>query len=125
MMFQASDYKGNNFLDLFNDNYLPTKPTYMKDGAWLKHLRHSNFWCAKVTRAITNHALIGKYCLRFFPRESFKCLCGLYPIKLRCHILHECRRYGNYWNLNRKPLKHFVAFLEFNPEVFFFYEGIT
>ena len=33
MMFQASDYKGNNFFDLLNDNYLPTKPTYMKDGA--------------------------------------------------------------------------------------------
>ena len=33
MIFQASDYKGNNFLDLLNNDYLPTKPTYMKGGA--------------------------------------------------------------------------------------------
>ena len=31
MTFQASDYKENNFLDLINDNNLPTKPTYTKD----------------------------------------------------------------------------------------------
>ena len=40
MTFQASDYKGNNFLDLIDDNNLPTKPTYMKGGAWLKHFGH-------------------------------------------------------------------------------------
>lgn len=29
MIFQSSDYKGNNFLDLLDDNYLPIKPTYI------------------------------------------------------------------------------------------------
>ena len=42
MTFQASDYKENNFLDLINDNNLPTKPTYIKDSTWLKHFGHSN-----------------------------------------------------------------------------------
>ena len=43
------------------------------------------------SRAITNHAPIGEYCLRFFPREEFKCLCRFYPIESRHHILYERR----------------------------------
>jgi len=46
MTFQALDYKGNNFLDLINDNNLPTKPTYTKDGTWLKQSGHTNTLCA-------------------------------------------------------------------------------
>ena len=30
MTFQALDYKEKNFLDLNNDNNLPTRPTYSK-----------------------------------------------------------------------------------------------
>jgi len=36
MTFQASDYKRNNFLNLLNDDYLSTKPTYTKGSAWIK-----------------------------------------------------------------------------------------
>jgi len=39
--FQALNYKGKNFLDLNDDDNLPTRPTYSKGGAWLKHIRHS------------------------------------------------------------------------------------
>jgi len=70
----------------------------MKGGAWLELLGHSNSLCI---RTITNHASIGKYHLRFFSREFFKYLYRSYPIELRCHILHKCRRYNNYWNSNR------------------------
>ena len=104
MTFQASDYKGNHFL--FDDNYLPIKPTYTKGGTWLKLIGHSNSWCARATRAITNHVPIGEYHLRFFPKENFNCLCRSYPIESRCHILHKCRRYNNYWNHNRESLNH-------------------
>ena len=31
MTFQASNYKGNNFLDLTNNNSYHTKPTYAKN----------------------------------------------------------------------------------------------
>ena len=96
MTFQMLDYKGNNFLDLFNDNHLLTIVTYMKGGTWLKHIGHSNSPYVRATRAITNHTLIDEYYLRFFLRESFKCLCGSYLIKSRYHIIHECRRYNNY-----------------------------
>ena len=90
--FQASDCNPN----LPDNNYLPIKPTYMKDGTWLKLLGHLNSLYARATRAITNHASIGKYCLRFFPKENSNCLCKTYPIKSRHHILYECRRYNNY-----------------------------
>jgi len=101
------------------------KPTYMKSSVWLKIFEHSNSLYMRATRVITNYALIDKYHLKFFPREYFEYLCGLYPIELKQHILHEYRRYNNYWNSNKNFLKYFVTFLEFNLEVFSFYEGIT
>jgi len=77
-----------------------------------------------VTRAITNHAPIGKYRLRFFPWESFNCLCRSYPIETRHHILHECRRYNKYWNLRRDMISYFILFLEFNCNAFAFASAI-
>jgi len=89
-MFQASNIKGNQFLDLLDDDNNTIEPFYVKGGSWLKIFGHSNSLCVCATRAITNHAPIGEYRLRFFLREEFKCLCGLYLIESRCHILHEC-----------------------------------
>ena len=107
MMFQASDLKGNQFLDLLDDNNNIIEPSYIKGGLWLKTFGHSNSLCVCATRAITNHAPIGEYRLRFFPRKEFKCPCGLYPIESRCHILHECGRFNGYWNPRRDSLGHF------------------
>ena len=56
---------------------------YAKGEPWLKVFGHSNSLCVYTTRAITNHTLIGEYRLRFFPREEFKYLCGIYPIKTK------------------------------------------
>jgi len=86
---------------------------------------HSNSLCARVMRVITNHALIGEYRLRFFSREDFSCLCGLYPIKTQKYILHKCRRFNEYWNPRRDSLSHFILFLEFNPNVFVSTNPIT
>ena len=44
---------------------------------------HSNSLCAKATRAIINYVPIGEYHVRFFPKEEFSYLCGLYSIKTR------------------------------------------
>jgi len=65
-MFQASNFKGNHFLDDVNNII---KPTYVKGGSWLKIIGHSNSLCVHATRAITNHAPISKYRLRFFPKK--------------------------------------------------------
>ena len=59
--FQASNYKGRQFLDLNDDDNQFIHLTYFKDRAWLKYLVLSNLLCAYITRLITNHALIGKY----------------------------------------------------------------
>ena len=111
MMFQASDLKGNQFLDLVDDDNNIIKPTYVKEESWLKVFGHSNSLCTHATRAITNHAPIGKFKLRFFPREKFKCPCDWYPIETRYYILHDCGRFNGYWNLRRDLLSHFIMFL--------------
>jgi len=125
MMFQASDLKGNQFLDLLDNDNNIIEPSYVKGGLWLKTFGHSNSLCACATRAITNHAPISEYRLRFFPRKEFKCPCGLYPIESRRHILHECGRFNGYWNLRRDSLNHFVMFLETNPSAFTFSDSLV
>jgi len=129
MTFQASDDKKRNFLDLLNNNLntieLTTiELTYLKGGSWLKYFGHSNLLCARATRSIVIHSPISEYWLKFFPREEFTCLCSEYPIKTRRHILHECKRFNNYWNLRRDTISHFTLFLEFNSGAFSFGQGI-
>jgi len=118
MIFQALDTKEKQFLDLLNSDDNIIEPLYIKGGSWLRHFDHSNSLCTRATRAIINHALIGEYRLRFFPREDFSYSCGLYPIETRRHILYECGRFNKYWNLRRDSISHFILFLEFNPSVF-------
>ena len=120
MTFQVLDSKGKHFLDLVDGDENTLEPFYIKSSSWLKYFGHSNTLCARALRAITNHTPIGEYKLRFFSREEFRCLCGLYPIETRHHILHEYKRFNGYWNLRRDSIGHFILFLELNPNVFAF-----
>jgi len=90
MMFQASDLKGWQFLDLVDHDDISIELFYSNREPWLKFIGHSNLLCMRATRAIINHAPIGEYRLHFFPKEEFKCPCRSYPIKTRWHILHKC-----------------------------------
>ena len=121
--FQVSDLKGKQFLDLLDGGNNIIEPSYIKRGSWLKSFSYSNSLCMHATRAITNHAPIGEYRLRFFPREEFKCSCGFYPIESRQHILYDCRTFNRYWNPRKDSLSHFVMFLEANPSVFAFIDN--
>ena len=125
MTFQASDGKGRNFLELFDDNLNIIKLIYSKGRSWLKYFGHSNSLYIRVTRAIVNHTSIGKYCLRFFLQEDFVCPCSIYSIETRRHILHKYKRHNNYWNLRRDTLAYFTLFLEFNSNAFSERESIT
>ena len=120
MTFQASDKKGNHFLDLLDDDLKAIEPSYSKGGPWLQAFGHSNLLCARAVRAITNHAPIGEYRLRFFPNMDFLCPCNNYPIGTRRHILYKCQRFNRYWNLRRDMLSHFIMFLTSNPNAFAF-----
>jgi len=123
MTFQASDGKRRHFLELVNNDLKDIKPSYTKGGLWLQLFGHSNMLYACAMRAITNHALIGEYQLRFFPNEEFKCLCRNYPIESRRHILYNCMRFNGYWNPRRDSLSHFVMFLIANPNAFVFIDN--
>ena len=96
IMFQASNLKGNQLLNLLDNNNNIIKLSYVKRGSWLKMFGHSNSLYVHTTRAIMNYAPINEYRLRFFPREEFKYLCGIYPIESRHHILHKYGRFNGY-----------------------------
>ena len=80
MIFQVLNLKGKHFLDLLNNNNI-IELLYIKDKLWLKYFSYINLLCVKTIKAITNHAFIGEYKLKFFFRKNFTCLCRLYPIK--------------------------------------------
>lgn len=125
MTFQASDFKGNHFLNLLDDDHLSITPTYIKSGSWLMLIDYSNSLYIRVIRVIINYTLIGEYQLRFFPKENFNCLYRNYPIQSRYHILHKCKKYNKYWNSDRELFSHFIIFLEFNSRAFSFHKDIT
>ena len=104
MIFQASNLKDNQFLNLLDDNLYYIELLYIKEGSWIKYFEHTNLLCIRATWAITNYTPIGKYCLRLFPRKSFNCPCGSYSIKTRCYILYNYRRSNKYWNQIRDML---------------------
>ena len=79
MTFQASDQKGQQFLELVDNKDNPIKPSYINSGSWLKFIGHSNSLYARATRAIINHTPISEYKLCFFLKKYFKCLYGQYP----------------------------------------------
>ena len=81
--YQLLDLKGRNFLELVDSDNITLEPTYCKGGPWFQAFGHLNLLCARATRAITNHAPIGEYRLKFFPKEDFSCPYGLYPIESR------------------------------------------
>ena len=78
MMFQVSDLKESNFLDLVNSNDNILEPIYSKCNTWLQHMLY-----ARAIRVIMNHAPIGEYWLQVFPSKEFSCPYNLYPIELR------------------------------------------
>ena len=118
--FQAVDLKGKNFLELLDNDLNPIKLLTTKDSSWLQHFSLSNLLCARASQAIVNHAPIGEYYLKFFFREDSSCLCSLYSIETRQHILHKCKRFNEYWNPRRDIIAHFILFLWFNPSAFSF-----
>jgi len=69
------------------------KDILSKDSSQLKICECSNMLTAYLARLITNHTLIGKYRLRFFPKEPYSCLYKKAEIKMRQHLLFNCNRF--------------------------------
>jgi len=51
-IFQVSDMKGKQFLDLVDGNNNPLELSYIKGGPWLQNFGHSTSLCARASRAI-------------------------------------------------------------------------
>ena len=118
--FQASDEKRSSFLNLVDNNYKDIKPSYIKGGPWMQAFKHLNSLCTWAIKAITNHAPIEEYHLRYFPNKDFSCPCSDFLIESRRHVLFDCKRHNGYWNPWRDSLCHFVLFLIVNPKAFAF-----
>ena len=88
------DYKGRQFLESLNSNLNPLKPSTKNGGLWLKQFGYFNSLCTRVIRAVVNHTPTSEYQLRFFSNKDIACLCDVYPIKTRRHII-----YTTYTNL--------------------------
>ena len=104
MTFQVSNAKDRQFLNLLDDDLHPIKPSYTKEGSWIKYFGYLNSLCMRAMKAIINHTPIREYHLYFFPNEDSSCLCRNYLIESRHYILHDCRRFNNYWNLRRDTI---------------------
>jgi len=124
MYFQASDYKGKQFLDL-EDNDKTIASTYTKGRAWLKHVGRSNSLTMRITRLITNHAPISEYRQQFFPNEPHACPCKKAPVETRHHILYECEQHKQSWNPLCSSINDIITFFHFNPRVFSFRDNIS
>ena len=65
----------------------------MTSGHWIENFGFSNLLYTWATHAITNHTLIEEYWLCFFYKEEFGYPYIEYPIKLRHHILYNCKKF--------------------------------
>ena len=95
-LFKYQIKKGRKFLDVNDNDNLPTKPTYSKGDMWLNFIGHLNTLYIRVIRTITNYTFIGEYWLRFFLKKPFTYSYREYPINSKDHILHNCRRFNKY-----------------------------
>ena len=93
MIFQASNYKGRNFLNLNDNKGENIHLICTKEGVWLKYFGLFNSLYVWIIRLITNHTLIDKYRLRFSREEPIAYLYGNYSVKTRRHILFEYQEY--------------------------------
>ena len=98
-MFQASNTKGKQFLDLLDNYFHLIELSYTKRDSWIKYFKYSNSLCTRFTRAIVNYTSIREYYFCFFSNKDFNCPYGIYLIESRCHILHDYRKFNKYWNL--------------------------
>ena len=123
MFFENSQYKGNNFLDTYDNDDHVILPMYTKGGGWLNTIDTSDSTYARATRLITNHASIGKYRARFLPNEANSCACNNNQLETRHHVLRECPLYRRY-NYVEYVLSKIVDFLQINPRAFCFLDSI-
>ncbi|KAJ2911670.1 hypothetical protein MD484_g8746, partial [Candolleomyces efflorescens] len=116
--FQDKTYCGHHFLPLIDTKGKPITPTYTKGGVWLSQVAEDPKSCARMCRAILDHAPISDYYRRFNIDKSQSCSCGA-ERQTRKHIFTWCPRLNTNAR-SPKLVKELLGFLQKNPLAFGF-----
>lgn len=120
MYFQATDWKGRQFLDLTDNEGAVIAPFYAKGGAWLKYFGRSPSLSARATLMFTGSTDSA------FSRTNLKPALATTPPSKRESISYTivpCMTKS--WRLIDTSLQSHLTFLENNPSSFFFQDNIT
>ncbi|XP_006456662.1 hypothetical protein AGABI2DRAFT_122547 [Agaricus bisporus var. bisporus H97] len=91
-----SYFKGNSWYEITNNEGNEILPSHLQGGPWfqtyqgVKAANNSPLF-ACLMQVMCNHAPIGEYRVRFFPKEPYKlCQCDLKSPEMRQHLLMVC-----------------------------------
>jgi hypothetical protein len=120
--FTTAAYRGSSFLDFNGSNDKPLSPSYADGGMWLQHLDNTRL-CARVCRAVLDHAPHGVFQMRFKIEGDLYCgYCRSGAIQSRQHLISRCSTLARPRNFEGMPLyfPHFIEYLKDNYWLFSF-----
>lgn len=121
VLFQSPADHGCSFCMLFDSADRPLAPLHLSGASWLQHTGGCHGTAARLTQAVSRHAPIGSYHVRFFVDELISCPHCHAILKTVDHIIYKCPHY-----LRASPLvaclphRWLLTFLTDNPEAFAF-----
>ena len=120
-LFQHPAYQGRSFLHLEKSGKRLAPSHLNGGGPWLQKMGKSNAHTARMVRAISGHAPIGAYRIRFNLSEEGWCSCTPRRFETRDHVLKFCPACTRSSNpALRSEFVSFLSFLEKNPRTFSF-----
>jgi hypothetical protein len=120
--FTTAAYRGRSFLDFNGSNDKPLAPSYADGGTWLQHLDNTRL-CARVCRAILDHAPHGVFRMRFHIEGNLHCgYCRSGAIQSRQHLISRCSTLACPRTFEGTPLylPQFIEYLKDNYWLFSF-----
>ncbi|EKM78177.1 hypothetical protein AGABI1DRAFT_93053 [Agaricus bisporus var. burnettii JB137-S8] len=123
-------FKGNSWYEITDKEGNEVLPSHLQGGPWFQTYQgvkaaNDSPLFARLMRVMCNHAPIGEYRVRFFPKEPYKaCQCDLKSPETRQHLLMVCslfvRRINHYDLDGITTIRGLILFLQDNPQAFSF-----
>ncbi|XP_006463082.1 hypothetical protein AGABI2DRAFT_119905 [Agaricus bisporus var. bisporus H97] len=116
-----SCFKGNSWYEITDKEGNEVLPSHLQGGPWFQSyqgVKAANLspLFARLMRVMCNHAPIGEYRVRFFPKEPYKsCQCDLKSPETQQHLLMVCPLFVR--RINHYDGEHVMA--PFNPNMVF------
>jgi hypothetical protein len=120
--FTTAAYRGSSFLDFNGSNNKPLSPSYVDGGTWLQYLDNTHL-CARMCRAVLDHAPHGAFRARFHIEGDLHCgYCRSGAIQDQLHLISQCSMLARLRNFEGTPLyfPQFIEYLKDNPWLFSF-----